>query len=229
MDSMWEARPLGRRRLLRGLAASVVSLAGCEVRGLRDSVRQAWGVLIDLSGTAAADRDYYTREVEDVLRELARSKPSMVVHVVGFSSFARPLAGGQAQLLGERVADVVQAVRQWPLDGRTDIAAAFAVAHDLLRKSEVERRALWILSDGIQDPENRWRTRPAHAVPLPRKIPLTEMVEQQYSVHWDALDEHQLGGWQRAFEEVRLPAVFHLRGYVEGARARLRRPGGTAG
>jgi hypothetical protein len=49
------------------------------------------------------------------------------------------------------------------------------------------------------------------------------MKEEGFAVHWDSLDEYQLTSWQRAFEEADLPAILHLRGFLETPRARLQR------
>lgn len=213
---------VSRRRVLAGLAACSLAAAGCDRRQRTDSRRQAWGVLIDLSGTAGPDRDYYVREVASMVRELTAHKANVPIHLVGFSAFAKPLASGQAQFIAERLEDVTEAIRRWPLDARTDFGPAFSVVHDLLRTTPVEQRVLWVLSDGIPDPTGRWRTRPQHPVAVPAGMPLDDMAKARYALHWDALDEYQLAGWQRAFEAASLPAVLHLRGYVEAPRARLR-------
>lgn len=42
-----------RREILRVLTLGLPGLAGCDSRQLADSRRLAWGVLLDLSGTAA--------------------------------------------------------------------------------------------------------------------------------------------------------------------------------
>jgi hypothetical protein len=214
---------ISRRRMVRWLAMGTVGLAGCDPRRLPDSRRQAWVVLVDLSGTAASDRAYYVRELEATIQELAELRGNVPLHIAGFSSFARPLAGGQAHLVRERLPEVVAAVQRWPRDPKTDIAAAFGMAHELLRTAAVERRLIWMLSDGVHDPTNRWPSRPAVGVPLPDGLPLAALHEQGTAVHWDALDEYQLAGWQRAFEAASLPAVLHLRGFMEAARTRLQR------
>jgi hypothetical protein len=198
-------------------------LAGCDSRRLADSRRVAWGVLLDLSGTAAQDREHYVQEVQGFVTEMARLKPNVLLHVVGFSAFARPLVSGQAQLVAGRISEVAQAIRRWPLDDRTDLAAAFGMAHDLLRKSPAESRLLWVLSDGIHDPTNRWRTRPPFAVPLPKAFPLGQLRELEVGIHWDDLDEYQFSAWQQALDQAGIPATLHLRGFLETASARLRR------
>ncbi len=214
---------VSRRALLGGLAATALDLAACDVALRPDSRRHAWAVLVDLSGTAVSDRAYYVQELERFVGALAELKPNVLVHVVGFSAFPRPLTSGQAHLVLDQIGEVVEAVRRWPLDARTDLGAAFAMAHELLTKAAVDRRLVWMLSDGIHDPDSRWRGRPAAAVALPRTPSLATLAAEGGAVHWDALDEHQLAGWQRAFDEAGLPAVLHLRGFVEASRARLQR------
>lgn len=157
------------------------------------------------------------------MRELARLKPNVLLHVVGFSAFARPLVSGQAQLVAGRISDVAQAIQRWPLDDRTDLGAALSVAHELLRKSPAESRLLWVLSDGIHDPTNRWRTRPAFAVPLPKGNALGQLGELGVGIHWDVLDEYQFASWQQALDRAGIPAILHLRGFLETATVRLRR------
>lgn len=214
---------ISRRDVVRLLTLGVAALAGCDSRLLADSRRVAWGVLLDLSGTAAPDRGHYVRELEGFISEMARMKPNVLTHVVGFSAFARPLVSGQAQLVAGRIAEVAQAIRRWPLDDRTDLAAAFSVAHEVLRKSPAEGRLLWVLSDGIHDPTNRWRTRPPFAVPLPKELPLGGLWELGVGIHWDDLDEYQFSSWQQALDRAGIPAILHLRGFLETASARLRR------
>lgn len=214
-------RHLTRRAFLLGAAAA--ASAACDPRRLADSRRQAWCVLVDLSGTAATDREYYVRELRTFVKTLGNAKPSVPLHVVGFSSFAKPIVSGQAQLVASGFAEAARAVLQWPRDPKTDLGAAFQVAHDLVRRLSVDRRTWWILSDGVHDPGNRWRARPEHAVVLPRDLPLKAMAEADTSVHWDAIDEYQLAGWQRALDSAEIPAVLHLRGYVEAPTARLQR------
>lgn len=212
---------ISRRHAL--LILGILGLLGCDPRRLPDSRRQVWVVLLDLSGSAVADREHYVQELEGLIGELARSKPTAVIHVVGFSAFARPLTSGQAQWVVDRIPEVTEAIRRLPPDARTDLAAAFAVAHELLRKSQAERRILWVLSDGIHDPTNRWRTRPPFAVPLPRELPLTQLRDSKVSIHWDDVDEHQFLTWQQALDGAGIPAILHLRGFIEPVPARLRR------
>jgi hypothetical protein len=214
--------PITRRSLLSGLAGAL-SLLGCDSRRLPDSRKQAWAAMVDLSGTAAEDREEYVRALEEFIRETGRTKPSLVMHVAGFSGFARALVSGQAQQLLDRWSGVADEIRSWPRDARTSLDAAYQVAYDLLRKVGVERRVVWVLGDGIHDPTNRWRARPAFAVALPAELPFERMRDEGFVVHWDALDEHQLRPWLGAFERAKLPAVLHLRGYAETAHARLRR------
>lgn len=218
-----ELPPITRRSLFSTLAAGALSLAGCDLRRLPDSRKQAWVALVDLSGTAVEDREEYVRALEEFVAEVARSKPSLVVHVAGFSGFARALMSGQAQHLLERAAQVTAAIRTWPRDARTSLDAAYGLAYDLLRTTAAERRVVWMLSDGVHDPTNRWRARPGFAVPLPAELPFERMRDKQFVVHWDALDEPQLRPWLGAFERAKLPAILHLRGYAETVHARMRR------
>lgn len=214
---------VSRRAALRYLALGGLALGGCDLSRLPDSRKQSWAVLVDLSGTAASDRDFYIRELEQFIGEIARLKPGALVHLVGFSGFARPLASGQAQMLPAGLPQVLDGIRRWPLDPKTDFVAAFGVSYEVLRKHPTEQRLMWLLSDGIHDPNNRWRTRPTFAAPLPKDLPFRAMKEEGFAVHWDSLDEYQLTSWQRAFEEAGLPAILHLRGFLETPRARLQR------
>lgn len=218
-----ELSPITRRSLLSTLAAGALSLAGCDLRRLPDSRKQAWVAMVDLSGTAVEDREEYARALEEFVSEIARSKPSLVLHVAGFSGYARALMSGQAQHLLERLPQVTAAIRAWPRDARTSMDVAYGLACDLLRPTAAERRVVWMLSDGVHDPTNRWRTRPASAVALPAELPFERMRDEQFVVHWDALDEQQLRPWLGAFERAKLPAILHLRGHAETAQARMRR------
>jgi len=214
---------MSRRHALKVLILGTLGLLGCDPRRLPDSRRQVWVVLLDLSGSAVEDREHYVQELEEFLAEMARWKPNVLIHVVGFSGFARPLTSGQAQWVAGQIPKVTEVIRRWPPDPRTDLAAALGVAHELLRQSPVERRVLWILSDGVHDPTNRWNTRPPFAVPLPKELPLSQLRDLEVRIHWDDLDEHQFAAWQQALEGAGIPAILHLRGFIETAAARLRR------
>ncbi len=214
---------MSRREALRLLLLGSLGLVGCDpaTLPLPDSHAQVWGVLIDLSGTAASDREHYVTELTGFIRELARVRRNVVVHVVGFSAYAKPLASGQAEAVATRIEELTPAIRRWPLDSRTDLTSAFTVMSELLRKSPAERKFLWVLSDGIHDPTNRWRTRPPHPVPVPAELPFRALKELGVRIHWDDIDEYQLVGWHQAFEQAGIPTLIHLRGFLETPAARL--------
>lgn len=214
---------MSRRHALKVLILGTLGLVGCDPRKLPDSRRQVWAVLLDLSGSAVKDREHYVQELEGLLGEMARLKPNVLIHVVGFSAFAQPLTSGQAQWVARQIPEVTEAIRRWPPDAHSEYAAALGVACELIRKSPAERRILWVLGDGVQDPTNRWRTRPPFAVPLPKELPLSELRDLEVRIHWDDLDEHQFSAWQQALDGAGIPAILHLRGFIETAAARLRR------
>jgi hypothetical protein len=103
---------ISRRGALRLLALGTLGLAACNARRLPDSRRQTWTVLVDLSGTAVTDRQYYAKELDLFIQGIAEIKPGAVVDRLRLIDIAPTVAHllglEMKEVEGRRVAEILK-------------------------------------------------------------------------------------------------------------------------